>query len=39
MLNIYIYIYTANDGASSKESPFHALKVLEKNDCPYWLVV
>ena len=30
---------TANDGASAKASPFHALTVLGKNDCPYWLVV
>ena len=30
---------TANDGASAKASPFHALIVLGKNDCPYWLVV
>ena len=28
-----------NDGASAKASPFHALIVLGKNDCPYWLVV
>ena len=30
---------TDNDGASAKASPFHALIVLGKNDCPYWLVV
>ena len=30
---------TANDGALAKPSPFHALIVLEKNDCLYWLVV
>ena len=30
---------TANDEASAKASPFHALIVLGKNDCPYWLVV
>ena len=30
---------TANDGASAKASPFYALIVLGKNDCPYWLVV
>ena len=30
---------TANDGASAKPSPFHALIFLGKNDCPYWLVV
>ena len=30
---------TDNDGGSAKASPFHALIVLEKNDCPYWLVV
>ena len=32
----------ANDGASAKANganPFHALIVLGKNDCPYWLVV
>ena len=29
----------ANDGASAKASLFHALIVLGKNDCPYWLVV
>ena len=26
-----------NDGASAKASPFHALMVLEENDCPYVL--
>ena len=30
---------TANGGASAKPSPFHALIVLGKNDCPYCLVV
>ena len=30
---------TANDRASAKARPFHALIVLGKNDCPYWLVV
>ena len=34
-----IYLNTANDGASAKASPFHALIVLGKDDCPYWLVV
>ena len=30
---------TANDGASAKASPFHALIVLGKNDCPYILAI
>ena len=30
---------TTNDGASAKASPFHALIVLGKNACQYWLVV
>ena len=29
----------ANDGDSVKASPFHELKVLGGNDCPYWLVL
>ena len=29
----------ANDGASVKDSPFHALIVLEKNDCPYTILM
>ena len=32
-------INTANDGASAKASPFHALIVIGKHDCPHWLVV
>ena len=31
-----IYLNTANDGASGKASPFHALIVLGGNDGPYW---
>ena len=34
-----IFNNTANDGASAKASPFHALIVLGKNDCPYWLII
>ena len=34
-----IDINTANDRGSAKASPFHALIVVGKNDCPYWLVV
>ena len=30
---------TANGRASAEAIPFHALIVLVKNDCPYWLVV
>ena len=30
---------TANDGATAKASPFHALIVLGKNNCPYILAI
>ena len=33
------YLNTVNDGATAKASTFHALIVLWKNNCPYWLVV
>ena len=34
LILIQFDLNTANDGR-----PFHALIVLGKNDCPYWLVV
>ena len=36
-MHAIFYLNTANEGASAKASPFHALIVLEKNDCPYSL--